>query len=351
VRATPFCPELDADVRRRFTGRSAFMGATQQAIFVASAGGRPVGRARAAISARWQDLHGEQHTGFIGDLAFAPGEPMAGRALIAACEDWLAGRGVERVLGGMSHMFIQYVVRTSAFDELPAYPARWDPPALAAALESVGYERGAPAWTYTLDLAAPVWRAAAAEAAARARCDIRPLDKRRWAQDFDALCAVFNDAFADEFEFQPMRPAEWRETWDPYRPIFDAENIQLAEVDGQVVGACVGGLDIAPLLQILDGRLGPVRIARFVRGRARLRQASIFLIGVRSGHRRRGIAAGLLGRLLSHYSAQQLDRVVYHLVNDENTASRALAERFGGSGRALHHRFARRLERDERGRV
>jgi len=64
---------------------------------------------------------------------------------------------------------------------------------------------------------------------------------------------------------------------------------------------------------------------------------------VPESHRGKRIGQTLAATLYRYYEDMGLTGALYHLVNDQNLASRRLAESFGGRGRVLHTVFDKPL--------
>src|SRR3954471_22954073 len=86
-----FVAEIDAEVDKRLSGRSAFSGETEHTLLVAS-NGRDVARCVPLINRRWQ-RGGREDVGFIGYFAAAPGADAAVGEMLAGAQRWVAQRG------------------------------------------------------------------------------------------------------------------------------------------------------------------------------------------------------------------------------------------------------------------
>jgi ribosomal protein S18 acetylase RimI-like enzyme len=89
--------------------------------------------------------------------------------------------------------------------------------------------------------------------------------------------------------------------------------------------------------------MGPIQMMRLFLGAGRYRRAGIVQIGVLPEYRGRGVAQALAATLYRYYQDKGLKSAFYHLVNEENTASRRFAESIGGAGRVLYHVYDRHL--------
>lgn len=345
-----FVAELDKDLERWLSRRSALTAGVESSLWVAYDGGTPVARCVALTQRRWQEHHDEPRTGFISHIALAEETPQeAGGSLLASAHGWLAERDVDRILAPYGHWLSSYLLRTDAFEEPPTFPFRWDPPRVGALLEGAGYRPVHPAWSYRIELGTDEWRRAADIALAAPRCRLRPLAKRHWARDLGSIADLFNRTFAEEWEYHPITPAEIRELYDPFKPLLDAELTLFAEIEGEPVGMCLAVPDFTAAQRRGRGRLGPASLVRFLVDARRVRHGSLFAVGVVPEQRGKGIGRALVGGVLRRFAELGAKTVDYHLVNDDNRTSRALAAAFGGQGRLLHHGFERHLDREPPG--
>ena len=337
-----FVPELDADVERRLSGRTALCEDVEQAVFAAREDGEDVARCVARINRRWQQHHGRR-AGFVGDLVTPSSAGDAVAALLAAAERWLGDRGADAAIAGYSSWLVQYELRTGAHDEDPVFPFGWDPPWLTEQLRAAGYRPVRPAWSYRLDPATERCREAVRPVAGSPACTIRRLDKRRWRDELALIARMFNETFCDEWEFHPIEVATIRELYDPFKPVADPDAHLFAEIDREPAGFCLGGGDLTSALRRAGGRLGPLGGLAFALRARRAPPANVYAIGVLPSKRRKRVGATLLASALERCMSRGGGSLTYHLVNDDNHASRRLAESFGGAGRALHHSLEKPL--------
>ena len=337
-----YVSEIAADVDKRLRGRSAWCDETERALLVAS-NGRDVARCVPMINRRWQ-RNGREDVGFIGYFAAAPEAEPAVAELLRAAEDWLGERGVRRVMAPFSgDAFHGFATQVDAFDEQPMFPLPWQPPYYPALFEAAGYLPAKPFWNYEIDFTSERYRAVSHAALMDARCAVRPVDKRSWNEELETLRRVQNEAFRDEWEFHAMTREEYREFFGEYKPVLDANQLLLAEVDGQAVGMCLGVPDWTPLFRSFKGRMGPLQIARFMLRSKRFDRAGLIIIGVLESQRGKHIGQTLAATLYRYYEERGLKRAFYYPVNEDNLASRRLAESFGGRGRNLYTVYEKRL--------
>jgi GNAT superfamily N-acetyltransferase len=331
-----YVPEIAADVNKHVRGRSPFYQEMEHSLFVASSNGSDVARCGAFVNRRWQRDKGEK-AGFIGYLAAAPGAGDAVGEMLEAAERWLANRGADRAIAPYNGAIMHGLgVQTDAFDEEPMFPFPWQPPHYPPLLESAGYRPTYPFWLYEIDFSDERYRVVSQRALDHPRCEVRPLDKKRWKPEIERLRSVLNETFRTEWEFHAMTSEEFHEFFDQIKPVLDPSQFLFAEVDGEPAGFCFGMPDWTPLFRSFKGKLGPIQIVRLMRGAKRYDRAGLLAIGVCDAHRGKHIGQTLAATLYRRYEELGLAGAHYYPVNDSNLASRRLAESFGGQGRILY---------------
>ncbi len=332
-----FVSEIDADVIRGLSGRSEFFREMEHTLFVASSGGRDVARCAALINRKYQRAKNE-HTGFIGYFAAAPGEELAVRAMFERSEAWLRDRGVDRIIAPFNGAAILGAgARSAAYDEGPMFPFGWQPPYYTEYLVASGYRPTYPLWYYTVDFNSGKYQAAKRRASENTKVLVRPINKKLWKQELETFRVLFNESFKDEWEFHPLTNGEFHEFFDSMKPVLDPRQMLIGEIDGEPAGFCLGMPDWSPLFRSFQGKLGLVQIVRLMLGAQRYRRAGLLGIGALPTHRGTGLAQCLAIALYSRYEERGLKEAFYYPVNEDNAPSRKFAESLGGTGRVMAH--------------
>jgi GNAT superfamily N-acetyltransferase len=331
--------EADADVRRRLSGRSALTQDADIQPFVVDG----AARCAAVITPRWQ-AERMPGAGGIGWFAAAPGAGGEVREMFQRAEEWLAERGVERVIAPFNgNALLGLGLLTDAYDEEPLIPMPWSPRYYADYLRDAGYEPALPLYVYEVDFSSDAYRAARDAALAAPECSVRPVDKKRWKDELEIFRVLVNEAFSGEWEFQTFTSDEFMEVYGPAKPVLDPRLLLFAEIDGKPVGYCSGFPDWIPLLRAARGRSGPLQLIRFMRRGKAVERSGILSIGLLPEARGRRVGKTLAATFYKGLEEMGLEGAAYYIVNESNTASRALAKSFGARERLLYHCFAKSL--------
>ena len=152
--------EMEGDVLRHLSGKSAFYEQMDHAPFVASDGTRDVARCTAFVNRRFQQSKGEA-VGFIGHFAAADSSPGPVRAMIARAEAWLVERGVSRIVGPYNGAAaLGMGLLAAAHDEDPTFPLAWQPASYSQHFLDSGYRPTDPLWYYDVDFSSEKYRKA-----------------------------------------------------------------------------------------------------------------------------------------------------------------------------------------------
>jgi hypothetical protein len=228
--------------------------------------GRPVGR----ISAQVNQAHLERHrdaTGHFGFLEAIDDEEVFG-LLIDTAATWLQLRGMERMAGPFS-LSINDETGTllSGFDTPPQMMMPHGQPHYDRRLHEQGFAKAKDLVAYRFDAQAP-FPSTALRLIERTKntggLTIRPLDTRRFKEEIALICDIFNDAWADNWNFIPFGEAEAQYLAKSIRPLVNGHNFAIAELDGEPAAMTVTLPNLNEMIADLDGRLLPFGWAKLL---------------------------------------------------------------------------------------
>ena len=295
---------LHAERRDQLSPKNPVFAHLEWQAWIAWSGSEPVGRISAQVDRLHRQLHGPD-TGHFGMLA-AVDDPAVFQALMATAEHWLLERGARRITGPFNLTINEESgLLVEGFGRPPAVMMGHGQPYYGARVEALGYRPAADLlayWMRTDELNfPPPLRQLMERWCDRVR--IRPLDRRRFAEEIQLLRDIFNDAWAENWGFVPFTEAEFEAVGSHLRLLVPDDLLYIAEVDGEPSAFIVAFPNLNEAIASLHGRLLPFGWLRLlwrlkVRG---LRTARVPLMGVRRAHQR-----SRLGSVLALYLIEAL---------------------------------------------
>jgi hypothetical protein len=234
-----------------------FLHATMQT-WLARSGGETVGR----ISAQVDRLHIERYndrTGFFGMIE-AQDDPAVFKALFDVASNWLREQGMRRVQGPFNLSINDEVgLLVEGFDTPPVmmmgharpyYPGRIEEQGFTGVQELLAYRIGS-------DFAAPSHMDALIKRVAD-RVSLRRPDKTTFSKDLAIIKDIFDDAWSENWGFQPFTTEEFEDLGKNLRLLVPLDFVRIAEVDGEPAAMMVLFPNLNEAVRDLNGRLLPL---------------------------------------------------------------------------------------------
>jgi hypothetical protein len=329
-------PPLLFDRRSQIDPKHPFFKHAQMQAYVAYQDNRPVGRISAQIDALNAD-RGRPGLGYFGMLD-AVDDPAVFSALFAAAEGWLRERAMTQVLGPMNLNVNQEVgLLVDGFDTPPYFMMGHNLPHIGRRVEEVGYYPVKDLLAYEMDpnfKIPPVMTAV--ERRLAGRMVIRPIDRKNRDRDLKAMCAIFNDAWENNWGFVPFTDEEFLTIGHEMLLIINDDFIQIAEVDGEPAAFIVMLPNVNEAIADLNGRLLPFGWLKLLwRLKVRYPQsARVPLMGVRQKFQRTrlgpGLAFAVIHAVRNASVARGVKRVEMSWILENNAGMRNIIETIGG---------------------
>ena len=259
-------PPLKDEVNGLITpGRNPWFEHAEAALFLAERHGKIVGR----ISAQVDQLVLEHMAPGLGQWGMFEAEDEAvGHALLAAAEGWLRDKGMRRSMGPFSlGIWDEPGLLIKGHDHPPMVMMGHNRAAYEGWVEHAGYVKARDLLTYDIDVVPPfpplVQRIVAA-GEKNPRIRIRNVDKSRFDAEAELILSILNEAWADNWGFIPLTPAEIAYAGKKLKPIVLEDMILVAEYDGEPVAFMMALPDVNEFLRDLNGDLFPFGWAKLL---------------------------------------------------------------------------------------
>jgi GNAT superfamily N-acetyltransferase len=254
-------PPLKDEVRGLITpGKNPWFEHAEAAFFLAfrAGGGEPVGR----ISAQVDQLVLAHMGAGLGQWGMFEAEDEAvARALLAAAEGWLRGRGMVRAMGPFSlGIWDEPGLLIEGFDHPPMVMMGHNKAAYRGWIEGAGYKGVKDLLTYDLPVDVPfppIVQRIVASGEKNPRIRIRHVDKSRFDEEASLILAILNEAWSDNWGFIPLTDAEIAYAGKKLKPIVLEDMILVAEYDGEAVAFMMALPDVNEFIADLKGELFP----------------------------------------------------------------------------------------------
>lgn len=280
---------------------------TEVTHFLARSGGRLLGRVAAAVNHRFNEHH-KTNLGFFGFYDSIPDYAVT-EALLDCARNWLTRRKVEtmRGPGGYSNATHEphQGVLVQGYDTPPTVELTHNPPYYGAFLERYGLRKVKDYHAFRFAPTQPVnprLERLAAAVLARHRIETRPLELKTLEKEVELLVFIYNEAWAANWGFLPITPAEGTALARSLRGIADPDLIRFAYVEGEPA-AILGAIpDPNTVLKptwnaLLDADL--VRVLRLWLRRRTIRKLRLMFFGIRPPYRNMGLDAVLFQEVLA----------------------------------------------------
>lgn len=293
-------PPLWLERRLHFSRMNPFFKFGTWQAWLALKDSRPVGRICAQINTIYQQHHGA----IGGNFGLIEGEQDSEifGALTGTAEQWLAGNKVSRVTGPYNLSINQECgLLVEGFDTPPVclmpHSRRWYGPML----EQQGYEpeQDLLAYWVKIDFAAPPAMVTITRRYQN-RIHLRPLNRKRFADELELMRDIFNDAWSNNWGFLPFTKEEFSDLGTSLRLFIEDGFIQIAEVDNIPAAFMVTLPNLNEIIREIDGRLLPLGWLKFLRyvKQKRFLTGRVPLMGVRKEYQHKPIGLALAFMLI-----------------------------------------------------
>jgi GNAT superfamily N-acetyltransferase len=328
-------PPLKSDVRFLLSEKkNPFFHHAEAACFLARKNGETVGRIAAIIDRNHINVHNEQ-AGFFGYFECLPDCAVA-RELLGTAARWLKERGIEIMRGPVNpSMNEECGFLLEGFDSPPMIMMTYTPAYYLDYMERCGMTKARDLYAYICvirDVAAGgrLEKLASAVKARVPGLTVRPANMKQFQREVEAVKEVYNSAWSHNWGFVPMTDAETESLAKRLKPLIVPELMIMAEVNGEPAAFFVAVPDYNQVLGKINGRLGPVGIAKFLWYSRKISDIRIMTMGVKTEYRKKGIEGLLYLEAFKAAVKKGYDRAEMSWILEDNVLMKRGCELMGG---------------------
>lgn len=269
----------------------------EAACFLARKNGKTVGRIAAIIDRNHIKFHNEQ-AGFFGFFECLPDCAVA-RELLGTAARWLKKRDIEIMRGPMNPSTNDECgFLLEGFDSPPMIMMTYTPAYYLDFMERCGLTKAKDLYAYIAvirDVAAGgrLEKLAKAVKARIPGLTVRPANMKKFQGEVEMIKEIYNSAWSHNWGFVPMTDAETESMAKKLKPLIVPELLIMAEVNGKPAAFFVAIPDYNQVLGKINGRLGPLGLAKYLWYSQKISDIRVLAMGVTEEYRKKGIE-GLL---------------------------------------------------------
>ena len=305
-------------------------------LFIASRGGRNVGR----ISAQLCRLRSERYKDGVGQFGFleAIDDPAVFKALFDTAADWLKARGASRMQGPFSFSINDETgLLIEGFGRPPSMMMGHARPYYGSRVEEQGFVKAKDTYAYEFDRPGELPRAlelAYKKAMASEHIVIRPLDKKKLMRELEIIVSISNDAWSDNWGFVPWTQEEMVALGNNLKLLVTGDYIAIAEYKGEPAAMAVTLPNINDWISGLNGKLLPFGWAKLASALMKPpRSVRMPLMGLRKAYHNTALGslmvAAVIGRVGKYHEQRGAKSAEMSWVLEDNVPMVRLAEAFG----------------------
>jgi len=331
-----FVPPLRSEMRALLSPASnPWFGHAKAAFWMVERAGKVVGR----ISAQVDELvlsHIAPDLGHWG-MFECEDDPAIAKLLLDTAEGWLRAQGMGRSQGPFSlSIWDEPGLLVQGFDGPPTVMMGHHLPYYHKLITDHGYAGVKDLHCWSLPIERPFPEMAQriiAFSERNPRLVTRPVDKSKFDSEAALILDILNEAWADNWGFVPLTPAEIAHVGKKLKPIVFESLIRIAEYDGEPVGFMITLPDINELTRDLNGSLFPFGWAKLLwRLRApKVTRMRVPLMGFRKalqGHRVASLMAFQMIEYIRRASVSEFGATQGEIgwILDDNGPMRSIAD-------------------------
>jgi hypothetical protein len=301
--------------------------------FLATRGGRDVGRITAIVNAGHIERYREQR-GFFGFFECEDDVEAAG-GLFSAARGWLRDQGMTSVRGPVNpSLNYECGLLIEGFDTPPFFMMTHNRPYYARLVEASGFgkiEDLYAFWGRTSMLSSLDSKLGSMVEGVRERfgVTVRPLDRSRFDDEVRMFLDIYNSSLGGTWGFVPLSAAEIKHMAASLRHLIVPELALVAEVNGTPIGSIFCLLDYNPRIKAINGRLFPFGFLRLLWNKRGIKRMRVISTNVVPEYQAWGVGLVLTAALVKPVLDWGMEEAEFSWVLESNYLSKRTLERGG----------------------
>ena len=302
--------------------------------FLAERDGETVGRISAILNVGHLKRYNDG-VGFFGFFESVDDQDVA-NALFKSASAWLKEKGVKTIRGPMNPSMNHTVgLLVDGFDSSPFFMMTYNPRYYEKLVENAGFAKSQDMFSYwgKIEMLPKIrerFLHTAEMVQERFNVHIRPVNTKRFADDYEMFMDVYNRSLTNTWGFVPMSANEIKKMANSLRMLMIPELALVAEIDGKPVGVTSCLPDYNPRIKAIKGRLFPFGFIKLLHNRdAAIERVRIISTNVLPEYQMAGLGLVLLNALVPKAVGCGVKEAEFSWVLESNQFSRGSLEKGG----------------------
>ncbi|MBR4751955.1 MAG: GNAT family N-acetyltransferase [Thermoguttaceae bacterium] len=315
-------------------GKNPFYERNKVQTFMATRDGKMVGRIAAILNVGHLERYNDG-VGFFGFFESVDDQEVA-NALFNAASQWLKDQGCVAVRGPMNPSMNHTVgLLIDGFDSSPFFMMTYNPPYYEKLIENAGFVKSQDLYSFwgKVDMLPKVrerFLHTAEMIQERFNVKLRPLNKKRFTDDYEMFLNIYNRSLTNTWGFVPMSESEIKTMAASLKLLMIPELAIVAEIDDQPIGATFCLPDYNPRIKAINGRLFPFGFVKLLRKREEaIRRIRVISTNVIPEYQMSGLGLVLLNALVPKALECGVQECEFSWVLESNQFSRGSLEKGG----------------------
>jgi GNAT superfamily N-acetyltransferase len=327
-------PPLISDMKFILSDENPFYHHAEAAYFLARKNGDVAGRIAAIVDRNHINIHKEL-AGFFGFFECLPDVAIAGDLLDAATA-WLKERDIEIMRGPMNPSTNDECgFLLEGFNSPPMIMMTYTPAYYLDYMEQSGLAKAKDLYAYIsvikdVSSAGRLERLASGVKAKVPGLVVRPANMKEFKNELAAVKDIYNSAWSHNWGFVPMTDEEIESMAKRLKSLIVPELLIMAEVNGRPAAFFMAIPDYNQVLRRVDGKLGPLEIAKFLWYSRNISDIRVMTMGVKEEYRKKGIEGLLYLESFKAAMRKGYERAEMSWVLEDNTLMSRGCELMGG---------------------
>lgn len=295
--------------------------------------GKVVGRICATVDHNFIKFH-EEATGFFGFFE-SVNDPAVAKALYDAARQWLKSKGMETMRGPFNPSTNDECgFLCDGFGVPPRLMMPYNPEWYLTLAEGYGLKKAKELYAYEMEVSqGPVERLKRVVDIAEKKnpgLKVRELNPKDWENEIKRALDVYNAAWEKNWGFVPWTKKEFLTIATRMKDLFYPKTTLIAELDGKPVGILIAVPDYNYVMKMMDGRLFPFGLIKFLLYKSRIKALRLMIMGVVKEYRLKGIEGAMYYKSLKNAMEAGFEKCEFSWILDDNTMTQRGAEMMGG---------------------